>query len=103
MPHSSPVRGCQPKPMVLRNPVAKIVRDLPSGLARSMVAASVLVSLHALQVDPTLMYSMLSGPKAMVRLGCCPPSGRSSMIRSILSTPPSPCSVPTNTSLIVAI
>jgi hypothetical protein len=55
MPHNSPVRGCQPKPIVLRRPLAKIERDLPSADARNSVACSGLVSLQALQVEPTLM------------------------------------------------
>ena len=55
IPQSSPVDGSQSKPMVLRRPAAKIVRLLPSGLARRIVALSGLVSAQALQVEPTEM------------------------------------------------
>ena len=77
MPHNSPVAGSQSKPMVLRKPLAKIVRPFPSGSTRSIVACSGLLSLQALQEEPTLKYSIPSGPKANVRLGCCPLSGKS--------------------------
>ena len=53
-----------------------------------MVAFSGLLSLQVLQVLPTLMYSMPSGPKASVRFGCCPESGKSPMI--IFSSPRRP-------------
>ena len=54
MPQSSPVRGCQSKPIVLRRPLATIVRVLPSGVMRRSVAFSGLLSLQSLQVLPTL-------------------------------------------------
>lgn len=54
MPQSSPLTGCQSKPMVLRNPRANTVRRWPSGLMRSSAACSGFVSLQALQLDPTL-------------------------------------------------
>ena len=54
-PQSAPVSGCQSKPMVLRRPLAKMVRLLPSGFARRMVALSGLVSAQALQVEPAEM------------------------------------------------
>ena len=51
-PHSSPVAGCQSKPMVWRRPEAKIVRYLPAGVRRRIAALSGLLSLHTLQVEP---------------------------------------------------
>ena len=53
MPHSSPVAGSKPKPMVLRSPLAKIDEVLPSGATCIMVAFRGSGSLQALQVDPT--------------------------------------------------
>ena len=55
IPQSWPDDGSQSKPMVLRRPAAKIVRLLPSGLARRSVALSGLVSAQALQVEPAEM------------------------------------------------
>ena len=54
MPQSSPVFGSQSKPMVLRSPAAMMLRRLPSGETRTMVAFSGLFSLQSLQVLPTL-------------------------------------------------
>ena len=39
MPHSSPVCGCQPHPIVLRRPRAYTLRSLPSTRMRLNVAA----------------------------------------------------------------
>ena len=41
--------------LVVRSPLAKMVRCLPSGVMRRMVAFSGLLSLQTLQVDPTLI------------------------------------------------
>jgi hypothetical protein len=53
---------------VSRNPDAQIARVLPSSDARSMAAFSGFGSLHSLQVDPTLMYIIASGPICTVRV-----------------------------------
>src|SRR5690606_20516108 len=71
--------GCQPKPIVLRRPLAKTSKLLASAPARIMVAFNGLDSGQALQVLPTETYIIPSGPKAMVRFGCCPPSGNASV------------------------
>lgn len=55
MPHSTSVVGCQPKPMVLRNPRANTERLAPSKLARKSVACSGFVSAQASQLLPTEM------------------------------------------------
>jgi len=55
MPHNSPDFGSHAKPIVFRSPLAKIVLLLPSGVDRNKAACSGLVSLHALQDEPTLM------------------------------------------------
>ena len=52
---STPVRGCQPAPMVLRIPDAQTTRAFPPRLARRIIAFSWLDSSQALQVEPTLM------------------------------------------------
>src|SRR4051812_16561256 len=55
----------------------------PSRFSRKSVACSELLSRQALQSLPTLTYKKPSGPTAMVRYACCPPSGRS--LRSVVS------------------
>ena len=82
MPQSCPVDGCQPKPIVLRKPLANVLRAVPSSAATSIVAFSGLLSSQASHVDPTEMKSRSSGLSPSVRKGCCPPSGKSSMITS---------------------
>ena len=61
MPQSTCVRGCQPKPMVLRRPLAKTRLPLPSRFMTSMVAFSGFFSTHALQVLPTVTCSLPAG------------------------------------------
>ena len=69
--------------------MATISRPVPSGRIFNKVAFSGLFSSQSLQVDPTLTYKNPSRPKAMVRLGCWPASGKSDAIRRSVPIEPS--------------
>ena len=52
MPHSSPVCGCHPHPIVFRRPRAWTLRSVPSIRMRRIVACSGFVSTQALHELP---------------------------------------------------
>ncbi len=89
----SPVPGWKSNPTVLRSPVAKTSKPVPSGWKRSIAARRESFSLHTLQLEPTVTYMAPSGPKRTVRVEWPPPVGRSGTTTSSM-----PSATPRSTS-----
>src|SRR5262245_39588863 len=85
-PHSALLPGCQSKPTVLRSPDANTSTPLPSRLARRLAARRGVSSTHTSHDEPTEIYSLPSGPCAIVRVRwpyrSVAPLGRSSSLRT---------------------